>query len=108
MEVSLPLWQFLTLTLTVLLAFGGFVFAVWKIVSRLQVQLVESAADSARDKARCAMTKADDNEKSILKLRAELPLEYVRRDDYIRGQTIIEAKLDALAEKIDKGGSSGC
>jgi hypothetical protein len=108
MAVTLPLWQFLSLTLSVFLAFGGFVFAVWKIVSKLQVQQVSTAADAAKEKAKNAAAKADENERSILRLRAELPLEYVRREDYIRGQTIIEAKLDALAAKIDKGGRSGC
>lgn len=33
-------------------------------------------------------------------LRAELPLVYVRREDYIRNQTVIETKLDAIAEKL--------
>ena len=55
-----------------------------------------------------AADKADDNERSILKLRAELPLEYTRREDWIRNQTVIEAKLDALAAKLDQGGKSGC
>ncbi|MBN9528233.1 MAG: DUF2730 family protein [Alphaproteobacteria bacterium] len=34
-------------------------------------------------------------------LRADLPLGYVRREDFIRNQTIIEAKLDALALKLE-------
>lgn len=34
------------------------------------------------------------------KFTNSLPLEYVRRDDYIRGQTIIEAKLDAIASEL--------
>ncbi len=42
-------------------------------------------------------------ERELLTLRADLPLYYVRREDYIRGQTIIEAKLDALYSEIKKG-----
>ena len=34
-------------------------------------------------------------------LKAELPVAYVRRDDYIRGQSVLEAKLDGLATKIE-------
>lgn len=36
-------------------------------------------------------------ERDLLTFKAQLPDSYVRRDDYIRGQTVIEAKLDALA-----------
>ncbi|EHN5173270.1 hypothetical protein KI912_003126 [Salmonella enterica] len=40
-------------------------------------------------------------EREFLEFRAQLPVDYVRREDYIRGQTVIEAKLDAVYEKID-------
>ena len=40
-------------------------------------------------------------EREMLNLKAELPVNYVRREDYIRGQSVIEAKLDALAGKIE-------
>ena len=35
-------------------------------------------------------------EKGVLQLRADLPLEYVRREDWIRFSNTLEAKLDAL------------
>ena len=38
-------------------------------------------------------------DREMLQLKADLPLHYVRREDYIRGQSTIEAKLDALASK---------
>jgi len=40
-------------------------------------------------------------ERELLSLKADLPLQYVRREDYIRGQSVIEAKLDALATKME-------
>lgn len=40
-------------------------------------------------------------ERELLSLKAELPLSYVRREDYIRGQSVLEAKLDGLATKIE-------
>lgn len=36
-------------------------------------------------------------ERDLMKMRGDLPLEYVRREDFIRNQSVIEAKLDALA-----------
>ena len=40
-------------------------------------------------------------ERDFLQWRAELPVLYVRREDYIRNQTVIEAKIDAVALKIE-------
>ena len=40
-------------------------------------------------------------EREMLQLKADLPLHYVRREDYIRGQSTIEAKLDVLASKLE-------
>lgn len=40
-------------------------------------------------------------ERELMDLKGELPLHYVRREDYIRGQSVIEAKLDGLAVKLE-------
>ena len=40
-------------------------------------------------------------EREFLNLKADMPMHYVRREDYIRGQSIIEAKLDGLAMKLE-------
>lgn len=40
-------------------------------------------------------------EREFLMFKADLPMKYVMRDDYIRGQTTIEAKLDAIAVKVE-------
>lgn len=36
-----------------------------------------------------------------LRLRAELPVQYVRKEDAIRSESVIHAKLDALYAKIE-------
>ena len=41
------------------------------------------------------------NERGLLELRAELPISYVRREDHIRFETVITAKLDALYSKME-------
>ena len=40
-------------------------------------------------------------ERAFLRFKAELPLEYVRREDWARGQSVIEAKLDGLALRYE-------
>ncbi len=39
-------------------------------------------------------------EKDLLRLRAELPLDYVRREDWIRFSNTLEAKLDAMRAEM--------
>lgn len=39
-------------------------------------------------------------EKDLLRLQAALPEKFVAREDYIRNQTVIEAKLDAIASEV--------
>jgi hypothetical protein len=40
-------------------------------------------------------------ERELLTLKADMPVLYVRREDYIRGQSTLEAKLDGLGMKIE-------
>jgi len=40
-------------------------------------------------------------ERELLTLKADLPLHYVRREDYIRGQSILENKIDGLGLKLE-------
>jgi len=40
-------------------------------------------------------------ERELNALRVELPREYVRREDHIRFETVINAKLDSVAAKLD-------
>ena len=40
-------------------------------------------------------------DRDFMQWKAELPLQYVRREDYIRNQTVIEAKLDAVALRLE-------
>ena len=39
-------------------------------------------------------------EKDLLRLRAELPIDYVRREDWIRFSNTLEAKLDAMRAEM--------
>lgn len=41
-------------------------------------------------------------EREFLLFKAELPNGYIRREDYIRNQTVIDSKLDAIASKIEQ------
>lgn len=45
--------------------------------------------------------KQDATDTDVRRILIELPREYVRREDYVRSQTIVEAKLDSLALRIE-------
>lgn len=40
-------------------------------------------------------------ERDVMQLRSELPEKYLRREDYVRGQTVLESKMDSLALRIE-------
>jgi flagellar basal body-associated protein FliL len=60
--------------------------------------------DAARGEAAAAIGKNRDYiallETKLLELRAELPMEYVRREDWIRISNTLEAKLDAMRAEL--------
>lgn len=123
MAIQIEFWQVITL----LLAFFGFLFAAGRLLlsqidRRLNdrfVAMEKSREESVRhwDDKFAAVTDQSRREaegwatleRDFLRFQAELPLQYVRRDDYVRGQSVIEAKLDALYNKLEmvqmKGGN---
>lgn len=40
-------------------------------------------------------------ERIMMDLKVDLPIMYVRRDDYVRNQSVIESKIDGLALRIE-------
>lgn len=40
-------------------------------------------------------------ERAFLRWQAEMPLQYVRREDYVRNQTVLEAKIDRVYGKLE-------
>ncbi|BCU88711.1 MULTISPECIES: hypothetical protein [Yersinia pseudotuberculosis complex] len=97
MVIEMTFWEVLSL----LLGFISFIFAAGKILlNQIEKRLAERFAtlESARKRSEEGWNRL---EREFLEFRADLPLAYVRREDYIRGQTVIEAKLDALYSKLE-------
>ncbi|MGO1072310.1 hypothetical protein [Lysobacter sp. CA199] len=92
MKVTFELWHLLTLAITVITAFmalGRMLLAEFdrRFTERLMV-LSEDAAGWR------------DQERELLRFKAEIAEKFVRREDYIRGQTVIESKLDAISSEV--------
>lgn len=115
MNIQVEFWQVITLALMVITGF----WAVIKVTAtlfqrgidtRFQAQTTALADHSKQVNLRLDQldnaAKADTGqwqrvERELLNLKADLPLHYVRREDYIRGQSILEAKLDGLGVKLE-------
>jgi uncharacterized membrane-anchored protein YhcB (DUF1043 family) len=117
--ISVELWQLLAFLAGLLLSFFGAVFAGGRLLlSQVERRLDEqfAAQDEQRrqnqkhmDTKFAALEKAAEDEaqewrkieREVMSLKADLPINYVRREDYIRNQSVIEAKLDGLALRIE-------
>lgn len=115
MTLQLDLWQLILL----LMAFFGACAGAGKLLlSQTQKHLDErfQSQDEARntnhvqlagrlDRIETTSQQEANNwqrvERDFLRWQADMPLHYVRREDYIRGQSVIEAKLDGLGSKLE-------
>lgn len=93
MTIQVDFWQLVGL----LVAFLGFVAAAGKVL----LSQVERRLDQRFGTLEKAGAEWQRLERELLTWKGELPLQYVRREDYVRGQSILEAKLDGLAVKIE-------
>lgn len=97
MTIQVEFWTLVGFLLTFLSAMFG--LAKWIFTSAEKRQM---ARFNALDQA---LKGAGDNwirlERELAQLKASLPLDYVRKDDYVRGQTTIEAKIDAVYSKLE-------
>lgn len=107
MKIEIELWHLITL----LLAF----FSVVGVFGRVLLGQIDKRLDERFTVQTSLLQdttgKVTKLERDFLEWRAELPIHYVRREDYVRGQTVIEAKLDALYNKLEvvqmKGNAHG-
>lgn len=41
-------------------------------------------------------------ERAFMELKADLPVQYVRREDHIRSEMVISTKMDRVIDKVDR------
>lgn len=119
MNMTIDLWQLLVTGVSILTAFSGATFGFGKLLlsqfeQRLdtrfknqdqQQQAAQTHMDTRFTWLEQSMTRGNEEalriERELMALKAELPNNYVRREDYIRNQTVIESKIDGLAVRIE-------
>lgn len=115
MTVQMEFWQLVSLLVT----FLGFLFAAGRVLLAQIDRRLDERFEAMENVSKTASRHWDEKfaalleqnkreaegwqslEREFLRFQAELPITYVRREDYVRNQTVIEAKLDAVALKIE-------
>ena len=108
MPVQIELWQLISGIASVLVAFALMAWAFGTILvkqfsTQLDLRFVAVQADLTRRALADGEVEKQIRqfEKDFLLFQRDMPTMYVRRDDYIRGQTVIESKLDAVYSKLE-------
>lgn len=108
MTLQIDFWQLLGF----LVSFLGVLWAVVKAglsqaqrahdvtMDRLFSRL-EGLEEASREEASADAANWQRVEREILQLKAELPLNYVRREDYVQSTATIMAKLDAISLRFE-------
>lgn len=123
MQVQIEFWQLLGGIIGGVVAFATVTWLFGTLlVKQFKVQLDQRFLSIQADLTKRAAEDAEvakqlrQFEKDFSAFQISLPVIYVRREDYIRGQTILEAKQDALFNKMEvvrleiaaaKGGGNG-
>lgn len=90
--ISIEFWQLVSF----LLSFLGVCFAFGKILlNQFQAQLNERHRQQEH-----LSHKIEQLEQQLAEQKAVLPEKYVLRDDYIRNQAILEAKMDSIQKTL--------
>ena len=114
MTLQIEFWQLVGFGGSLLVGFATIiVFSGRLIASQFEARLNErfDTLSKQREQEAKGITAL---ERDFLRFQADLPLHYVRREDYVRGQAVLEAKQDALYNKLEvvqmqmpKGGNHG-
>ncbi|MGN7832648.1 hypothetical protein ACTJI2_13660 [Pseudoxanthomonas sp. 22568] len=100
MKITFELWHLITIVLSVIGAFAG----LGKLLlMQFDRRMDERFSKLEKESEKLAKESGEWRrfERMYLVDKAELAEKYVRREDYIRGQSVIEAKLDALFGKVE-------
>lgn len=104
----IPLTDVISVAISVLISFIGLMFGLAKYLLA-QIEKRQSVKDDALQSRLSSIDAALKTangefgrlEREIMQLKADLPVQYVRREDWVRGQSVLEAKFDGLAARIE-------
>ena len=87
-------WQIFLVLIAIVAGWSTIIIAALKVMFNRALKAIEDKVAQFSDTTRaCA-----DLERELLELKAAMPLEYVRREDFIRFEVGINYKLDKLRD----------
>lgn len=101
MMVQADFWQLVGLAVSLLGGFAAIIFGAGRLIAGQFERRIDERFNALEEQRKREADGITSLEREFLRFQADLPLHYVRREDYVRGQSIVEAKLDGLATKID-------
>ena len=108
MTIQMELWHLIMLLVSFFGCIGGFGKVLLdQFANRLSEKFAaqEASRRTAKEDWDRRFGDLDRGQRSLerdfLGLKADLPIHYVRREDSVRDQTVINAKLDALNARFD-------
>ena len=100
MTIDLDAYQVFMIAATSLAAF----FGLGKLIAKQTLvhlsEKLETLKEVKQDIKNLA-TNLQTTERDLLRIKSDIAQQYVRRDDFVRFETHITSKLDALGDKID-------
>jgi len=94
---NLSNWQLFLFVVALVAAWAGILLGVMK-------SMLAGCLKPLADKIECLQKgseKIQGFERQILELKADLPLNYVRKEDFIRHEVVINTKLDRLRDLLE-------
>jgi hypothetical protein len=94
-------WEMVGIAVTALIALFGLLVGIIKWLLDRYVEAVKAQIGMMASQITANAGEITRLDKEILKLRAEVARDCFTRDDHIRYETVINAKVDALGTKIE-------
>jgi len=104
--IEIPVWQLALGGVSLLGSFGA-LFRLLLLQTERRLDQRFAAMDERYKAVALDSERLRQVELGVERLRGEMPLHYVRREDYVRNQTVIEAKLDAVALRLENAQLKG-
>jgi len=93
------LWQILLMLLAIMASWSLIIIAALRVMFTRSLKTIE---DKMSEFAKTA-TACSDLEREFLEFKAELPLKYMMREDFIRFEVGINYKMDKLRDLFSEG-----
>jgi len=93
-------WDAVAVLATLALAWSGFLVAIIRWLVGRAIANIEERLSAASNAAQTATNGLQQHREEYLTFLGKLPIDYYRREDMIRFETLTHAKLDALAGDI--------